>query len=130
MSPKLQEKLFKAFPAYFARRHLSKRESCMYFGVTCGDGWFDILRQMCEKLEEAKIDLEFEQIKEKFGILRVYTDPEPEPLADDIIMWATNLSCKTCEECGKKGRLRTGGWLKMRCADCHYAELKRIKNGN
>lgn len=57
------------------------------------------------------------QIKEKFGTLRFYMTHQTNEMAR-ITDWAEKQSKRTCEECGKPGKLRGRGWLYTRCASC------------
>ena len=54
------------------------------------------------------------QIKEKFGTLRFYYHG-----GDDYIhgleAMAESMSAVICEECGKPGKLRSGGWVRTLC---------------
>ncbi|MGD9724862.1 MAG: hypothetical protein AB7V39_00440 [Nitrospiraceae bacterium] len=117
MSPELQDKLYKKYPALFAQHKLSMRETCMVWGICTGDGWYKILDQMCQKIQETGIPVQFSQVKEKFGTLRVYTDGSTDAV-EDIITWAAKVSAVTCEECGEPGKMQRGGWLSVRCKEC------------
>jgi hypothetical protein len=70
------EKLMDDFPAIFRQKSLDMSETCMCWGCDCGPGWEAILRSLCETLANLTynygIQVEFEQVKEKFGELRVY----------------------------------------------------------
>lgn len=57
------------------------------------------------------------QVKEKFGTLRFYMTHQTEEM-DKIISVAERKSAITCEECGKKGKLRGSGWASTRCSPC------------
>lgn len=64
------------------------------------------------------------QIKEKFGLLRVYvrrgrlgTDDAYARISD-AIKEAERKAAVTCERCGQPGTLRTKGWLRVRCDNC------------
>lgn len=63
------------------------------------------------------------QIKEKFGTLRFYYHG-----GDDYIRgleaMADSMSAVTCEECGKPGKIRSGGWVKTLCEE--HAHEKEI----
>ena len=37
----------------------------------------------------------------------------------NLIVEAEALSYKICEECGKPGEKRVGGWIYTHCDDCH-----------
>ncbi len=76
MTKELQDKLFAKYDKMFGDRSKPMSETCMCWGIECGDGWYHILDRMCEKLahiqEEYDVTVIFDQIKEKFGTLRAY----------------------------------------------------------
>lgn len=121
------EKLFERFKFY--RPEKSIRESLMAFGFEHGDGWFNIIWELSEALEDAlstdgpsqHTDAEepfnVEQVKEKFGGLRFYTNWETKKIRD-LIMKAEKKSYKTCERCGEPGKQRDGGWIVTLCDKC------------
>jgi len=127
MSPENSKKLVEIYPEIFSH---SDNNSCMrLFGFECGDGWFDILKDL---IEEIKIiskkwnfsddawtgPLKVNQVKEKYGILRFYTNWETEELAQAIGK-AENNSKSTCEICGKDGKsLSRDAWWMVRCERC------------
>ena len=92
-------------------------ESLMYFGFDCADGWEPLIRRLSEKLEP--MDVEAMQVKEKFGGLRFYlTGGAPEE-AHEAIQAAEDESFRTCEECGKRGKMRDQrDWIRTLCNDC------------
>lgn len=47
MDLKLQNKLFEKYPKIFKQRDLSPQETCMCWGINCGDGWYDIIDRLC-----------------------------------------------------------------------------------
>jgi hypothetical protein len=55
MRKELQETLYESFPKLFERRHLPKQETAMCYGISCGDGWFPIIYNLCEVIQ-SKID--------------------------------------------------------------------------
>ena len=57
------------------------------------------------------------QIKEKFGTLRFYYSGGDDYI-NGVINFAENMSCDICEECGDKGKLRNGSWIRTLC-DSH-----------
>jgi hypothetical protein len=61
----------------------------------------------------------FVQIKEKFGIARIYwkgsLSPKASAEVEEAIALAEARSACTCEICGEPGRLYGGGWLTTRC---------------
>lgn len=80
----------------------------------CGPGWYGMIKNLIEELIAIGWNKNITQVKEKFGGLRFYTDSTPEG-GDDIISKYETISYKTCEECGKEGVLRKGGWLSTFC---------------
>ena len=100
-----------------------------YGGVCVGKGWWNIIEMLCRQIDHwVKYSEDIDpvvilQIKEKFGGLRFYYSG-----GDDVVygmvrmaeVWAAN----TCEVCGTKGTIRTGGWVKTLC-DEHEQERKK-----
>ncbi|KAJ7606568.1 hypothetical protein DFH06DRAFT_1251066 [Mycena polygramma] len=114
MRKELQRRLQADYPTLF-------EEGCNCDRV--GDGWEPILRRLCADLHHNKT-VNFVQIKEKFGGLRVYTDTwdtEVEKRLDE----AEDESFLTCEDCGKDGRLASteSGWQFTACQDCLDREI-------
>jgi hypothetical protein len=54
------------------------------------------------------------QVKEKFGTLRFYTNFSDEYI-DGLIAMAESMTAVTCQECGKPGKVRGGGWIYVAC---------------
>jgi len=40
---------------------------------------------------------------------------------------AENMAAITCEECGKPGELRTGGWMRTLCDEHEAERQERLK---
>lgn len=51
MNKHLENYLYEKYPKIFAEKDMSAAESCMYWGITCGDGWFFLLDAMCGKIQ-------------------------------------------------------------------------------
>lgn len=89
------------------------------------------LTETIEELED-KLNLEKEklpvidEIKEKYGGLRVYVDNSTEEI-NNFITFAEAIASKTCEVCGNPGHRRTSGWIKTLCDDHHQ---KREEGGD
>lgn len=119
---KNQEKLFEKYPGLFFQKDLPMQQTCMCWGVECGEGWYGVLERLCEKLskysEEKGLDIQFVQIKEKYGELRVYLnyyDDEVDKMTEE----AENEADNTCEICSAKGELSIKfGWYKTLCEEC------------
>ena len=89
-----------------------------------GDGWASLVNKVFDKLETLIGNVKVIQVKEKFGGLRVYTDLHNEEL-ETVIQNVGYESFTICEECGKPGHLRDGGWYKTLC-DEHANDRKPI----
>ena len=59
------------------------------------------------------------QVKEKYGTLRYYTNGHNDAI-EKLISKAEAQSAKTCEQCGKKGKMRIGGWYRVLCNECQF----------
>ncbi len=94
----------------------------------CGEGWFEILSELCAKLDALQLGPNFkaDQIKEKFGGLRFYINGLTVPKrkkggVHKLIAEAENKSAKTCEWCGKLGRkveFNGGCYIVTLCIQC------------
>jgi hypothetical protein len=81
-----------------------------------GPGWAGLVKEgfdLCLRRGAC-----IQQIKEKFGELRFYSSIDDEIANLDI----ERRSSKVCEECGKPGRPRPGGWTKTLCNECDKPE--------
>lgn len=104
------------------------------FGIECGTGWYDILEKLCAKITKELNGLSTEergqcyvlQVKEKFGTLRFYMAGETDAMST-AIREAEQETAKTCELCGKPGKIRNDGWVTVRCDACRRAD--RAKHG-
>ena len=78
-------------------------------------------REVPELIEQVEVT----QIKEKFGTLRFYYVG-----GDDYIRgleaMADSMSAAICEDCGKPGKIRSGGWVRTLCED--HALEKEIQD--
>jgi hypothetical protein len=102
----------------------------MCWEFECGDGWFDLIKRLSERLKEISDrtgdDIQAVQVKEKYGTLRFYIEGGGDE-AYQAILEAEEESYRTCEQCGKPGRMtETGGWYRAICEEC---ETKRSGNG-
>lgn len=127
MTPELDEKLCARYPKIFVNRHADMMTTAMCWGISCSDGWYNILDQLCANIqhhidwqnrEAVKVaQVVATQVKEKFGGLRFYYDG-----GDDYIRGLTtmaeSMSEVTCETCGAPGKQRGGGWVYTAC-DAH-----------
>ena len=124
MNIKLEAALYKKYPKIFRQRKLPMTETCMCWGISCGDGWYKIIDDLCADIQvfcdQNKCQIEATQVKEKFGTLRFYTGASCDSV-EDMIEEACKLSAKTCEHCGstaKDAKLRGKCWLSTSCKKC------------
>ena len=97
------------------------------YGMNCWEGWYGVIDDMLATISNSVHvrktgNIKVVQIKEKFGMLRVYTDPY-DVYTQGIIDMAETVSKHTCERCGKPGELWSVGWSKTLCLD-HYSARK------
>lgn len=88
------------------------------FGKTEKIGKWETDRILLKKLviTNCYTGLAVQQVKEKFGTLRYYCNGSDN--VDRLINLAEILSAMTCENCGKYGKIRQGGWIRTLCDDC------------
>ena len=98
----------------------------MAFGWQCGEGWYPLIEELLDKLQEIEnkqhIGLEITEIKEKYGGLRVYTNAGNDEIWDLIEKYERRTNT-ICERCGKPGKLRNNhGWYTTLCDECQAKE--------
>lgn len=140
-----EKEMHEKFPKIFAHP---------YGGFDIGEGWYPIIRALCENIQahinsvechrnhlliknvmsrpipEPVPQVEVRQIKEKFGGLRFYYDGGDDKI-EGMVDMAESMSIITCETCGNPGKNRSiRGWLTTLC-DMHYNErLEKLKESN
>lgn len=62
MNKKLQNKLYEKYPKIFAQKDLPMTQTCMCWGISCGDGWYNIIDTLCSHLQ-CLVDDPHEQIE-------------------------------------------------------------------
>lgn len=91
-----------------------------------GEGWYDMLKEIIDKLLLLGWNKRVSQVKEKFGGLRFYVPNEDMPEGGwDIIIDYEGKSRTICETCGEIGYLRKGGWIRTLC-DNHSEGKERF----
>lgn len=89
------------------------------FGFECLDGWTNLieaaLRFMSRYSEIMSIAVRVVQVKEKFGLLRIYTTGGDEyvDLVADILELVSGTVCECCGRHGSTASLE--GWVQTRC---------------
>ena len=128
MKKELTDKLYADYKGLFSRKDLPMSQTCMVWGIETGDGWFDLINELCGKLVALHPNIRADQVKEKYGTLRFYISSEgkvPTATMDkayDLEDEYETKSSRICEECGKEGILRGGGWVRTLC-DSHAASM-------
>jgi len=87
--------------------------------VQVGPGWHSIVLELDAQLNRIDPTYEVHQVKEKFGGLRYYCSLDGDDKGAAHIRDAERKASETCEQCGRPGKLRSGGWLKTLCEECH-----------
>lgn len=92
-------------------------------GLWIRPGWRPIvasaLREIATTANQSDVDVQVEQVKEKFGRLKIYViPPSVRLLMKDVLLRAEEQADATCDLCGAPGRLHGPGWLRVRC-DAH-----------
>jgi hypothetical protein len=142
----------KTYPKIFRQRNLPMNQTCMCWGFDIGPGWYELLDQMCKKLQLLDDLLGIEtiatQVKEKFGGLRFYnnissanyqsfilTEKQREEviytlweIINDITSRAEEQSYNICEQCGDYGSPNDGGWIVTLCEKCRAKREKKAYN--
>lgn len=114
---------------YFNYSHLftkGEREPFPMFGFECGEGWYDILKQLIEHIDHyfkhkykgVPEGFAIVQVKEKFGTLRFYVHGGDDVI-NELISFTEDLSYKTCEYCGSNQNImKSKGWMITACQHC------------
>lgn len=51
MREELDKLLCERYPKIFRDRYAAPSQTCMYWGIDCGDGWFDLLDTLCHTIQ-------------------------------------------------------------------------------
>jgi len=135
MNTELQNRLYEKYPQLFVNKDKTPMQSPMCFGIETGEGWYEILSSLCWMIKqyedsiiwqtewnqktnpEYKSDyfpVKFDQIKEKYGGLRVYFSGGDQYI-EGLVSMAEAMSYKICDVCGNKGEANKQGWISTRC---------------
>jgi hypothetical protein len=112
----------------------------------CESGWHPLISRTIEKLNKLGY-VKIQQIKEKFGGLRIYVSvlnfdeinqisPENNKLVNEIITQAEREAMHTCEVCGLNDahdvKIRDASVIKTMCTKCAVERkiTKGIENHN
>ena len=131
MNKEKQEILYTKYPKLFRQKDLPMSESCLAFGIECGDGWYSLIDELSQELTDLYTDMiEYAQIKSKFGLLTVHLDRLGGTTAFSdflqLIQKYESRSITICELCGKEAtRKSVNGWIHTLC-ELHMAEIESI----
>ena len=106
MRRELEERLCEDFPELFAQRHGPPEETAMGRGFECQDGWYPLIRTLCETLclhldeQPGQGSIRVVQVKEKLGGLRFRVRGGDEYVRGAIDL-AERMSYRLCEVCGR-----------------------------
>lgn len=133
--------LYEKYPDLFQNRHKTTMQSCMSFGIECDRGWYEIISSVCWMIQQHEDDkrsrkeylekneperlasepeyfpVKFDQVKEKYGGLRLYFSGGDD-YVEGLVSMAEAMSYKICEVCGNKGEPNKGGWITTLCENC------------
>ena len=136
--------LFKKHPILFQENTLPPSETCMCWGIDVQLGWYDLIEELCEQLQNIMNDnpgtqIIARQVKEKFACLHFYYDTSfpndmPQDMADTLDSQIQKIICAyeeksmtICEHCGAKGaRMRPGGWKTTLCNQCEEKRMAGV----
>ena len=109
MRSDLENIIYSKYPKLFLEKDLSPQETCMCWGLACGEGWFDLIDNLCMQIKkhserEKKTDSLYEdvivkQVKTKFNMLCFYYSGGDKTVSS-LVDFATNMSRYICERCG------------------------------
>lgn len=140
MKKELQEELYGKYPGLFSNKDKGPTESCMYFGIETGSGWFNIISSLCFEIDQHEKNItneksgrynkdyrpvKFDQLKEKLGGLRVYFSGG-DSFIEGLVNMAEAISYKICESCGNSGKPNEKGWIATLCETCRNKNEDRI----
>jgi hypothetical protein len=122
-APSAKEIILK-YPELFGEPPFDLKKTLVGFGFECSPYWYPVLEKGFKRISKIVKDKNYDdfrivQVKEKFGTLRIYTQPYIEEV-ENIIREMENECLTICENCGAPGKLRTNGWFSVLCDDCFY----------
>lgn len=111
IKPLWTEQIREEFPQFFKANQ----------EISCGNGWYNILRKLCQNIRDQEVEFKFLQIKEKFAALRIHYECSHYDKIKGLVSGAEEESLKVCENCGSRESVSTGGgyWIKTLCKRCN-----------
>jgi|SRR3972149_3441264 len=90
-----------------------------------GPGWLPILKDCFAKLRSCGWLGNILQIKEKFGVLRLYISQTSQEISE-IVSSYERVSATVCEKCGAPATTKaTNMWLSTLCESCQPIQSKQ-----
>jgi hypothetical protein len=124
MRDELDKMLCEKYPKMMVNRHKDMQETTMCWGFECGDGWYNIINQLMSQIQhhidwknrdsEVVQQVTLDQVKEKFGTLRIYYSGGDDYIRG-LVSMAQAMSGSTCEVCGNAGKFRGKSWFYTAC---------------
>lgn len=106
--------LCQTYPGLYPCRQGRDRDLKLTWGFACSNGWYPLIDSLSGLITRRCVNVQAEQVKEKFGSLRFYYSG-----GDDycwgVVSMAAVLSRHICEICGAPGEIVRGGWHCCRC---------------
>lgn len=135
MKKALTAEIYLKCPIIFRGHSKGPKQTLMYFGFECDDGWFDLISELSYQIERIARKLRetgvapnrtpmVSQVKEKYGTLKYYVNNSTSEIQESVEI-AGIKSSKTDEECGHLGSLKRLNecWYKTLCEQCESARL-------
>lgn len=143
MKKELDSYLVEKYPKIFINRYGDMKKTAMCWGFEHNDGWFWLLDQLCESIQEyidtnnkyREKDKQISQVvatqvKEKYGTLNFYFTGGDDYI-NGMIRMSENMSSNICEFCGSTEEIgTTQGWVYTICKNCYTNADSRITNLN
>ena len=102
-----------------------------YGGICTGPGCWPLIESTLDSIQKRKLaenlKTEVVQIKEKFGLLRIYCRNSDEHIDTVLVHNAEVRSSRICEACGQPGTNRPETGYYVFC-ETHYEEYKKVLN--
>lgn len=125
MDKKLEKKLMDEFPFMEFKSLYTGEKTGVPVSCSCSDGWYKLIHDLCKEIEELykknnrdSDEIIVQQVKEKYGGLRFYCTNYIDGVKD-IVSKYEDLSCETCEICGREGHsVCLHGWYMTLCDSC------------
>lgn len=122
MKKEHDKELVELCPNLYKDRDKSMQETALCWGFQCGDGWYQIVKDLSIQLEELILQIPEEArhnyrtstVKEKLGTLRFYMWSSTDQM-EELIDAAEERSALTCEECGASAEMRGEFWYYVAC---------------